>query len=327
LGLVLLAHAWLLDLWRDVVHRPFQPGTPSMSRGLSVRQIAAPPARPPEAPIPSRTTTPTAAPPGAAPRLRPPSAPATVAASPPAKPAATVVEEAAATAGADHMPGQDPPVYATHLPPPVRLQYALRRGGVTGTAHLDWTREDGRYRLSLQGHLSATPQAAWISQGLLDAAGVAPERYTESRRGREARAANFQREAGRISFSGPSHEYPLVAGAQDRLSWMIQLGAVLAANPELGQPGAQIQVFVVGTRGDGETWVFTVQGRETLDLPSGRVSDAVHLQRQPRRPYDTQADIWLDPVQHHLPVRLHLRVRATGEGSVLELQDVQRAGP
>ena len=56
-------------------------------------------------------------------------------------------------------------------------------------------------------------------------------------------------------------------------------------------------------------------------------SDAVHLQRQPRRPYDTQADIWLDPVQHHLPVRLHLRVRATGEGSVLELQDVQRAGP
>ena len=95
---------------------------------------------------------------------------------------------------------------------------------------------------------------------------------------------------------------------------MIQLGAVLAANPELGQPGAQIQVFVVGTRGDGETWVFTVQGRETLDLPSGRVSDAVHLQRQPRRPYDTQADIWLDPVQHHLPVRLHLRVRATGEG-------------
>ena len=102
-----------------------------------------------------------------------------------------------------------PPVSYTHLlPPPVRLQYALRRGGVTGTAHLDWTREDGRYRLSLQGHLSATPQAAWISQGLLDAAGVAPERYTESRRGREARAANFQREAGRISFSGPSHEYP-----------------------------------------------------------------------------------------------------------------------
>jgi hypothetical protein len=186
---------------------------------------------------------------------------------------------------------------------------------------LDWAQDEGRYRLSLQGHLIAAPQAAWISQGLLDAAGVAPERYTENRRGRELRAANFQREAGRISFSGPAHEFALPAGAQDRLSWMVQLGAVLAANPDLAQPGAEVRVFVVGTRGDGETWLFTVLSQEPLDLPGGRVEGAVHLHREPRRPYDTHADIWLDPARHYLPVRLHLRVRATGEGTLLELQD------
>lgn len=196
----------------------------------------------------------------------------------------------------------------------------MRRGAASGTAQLDWAWAEGRYRLSLHGHLPAAPQAAWVSQGLLDDAGVAPERYTEHRRGRELRAANFQREADRISFSGPSLEYPLVAGAQDRLSWMIQLGAVLSANPALAKPGAQISVFVVGTRGDAESWLFTVQGHENLDLPGGFVPQAVHLLREPRRPYDTQAHVWLDPHRHHLPVRLHLRVRATGEGTLLELQ-------
>lgn len=203
----------------------------------------------------------------------------------------------------------------------MRLHYSMHRGTASGTAMLDWAWADGRYRLSLQGHLPAAPQAAWVSQGLLDSAGVAPERYTENRRGRELRAVNFQREAGRISFSGPGVEHPLVEGAQDRLSWMIQLGAVLSANPALAEPGAQIQVFVAGTRGDAETWVFTVQGHESLDLPGGSVHQAVHLLREPRRPYDTQAHVWLDPARHHLPVRLHLRVRATGEGTLLELQE------
>lgn len=216
--------------------------------------------------------------------------------------------------------GEPPPVYATRLPPPARLQYSLQRGGHSGLAELDWSWSEGRYQLSLQGLGPAAAQASWVSRGTLDAAGIAPDRYTENRRGREIRAANFQREVGRISFSGPSAEYPLVAGAQDRLSWLIQLGAVLAANPGLAETQAQIQVFVVGTRGDAETWVFTVIGRENLALPGATVPQAVHLLREPRRPYDTQAHVWLDPAQHHLPVRLHLRVQATGEGTLLEWQ-------
>ena len=30
---------------------------------------------------------------------------------------------------------------------------------------------------------------------------------------------------------------------------------------------------------------------------------------------DTRADVWLDPARHHLPVRVWLRARATGEGA------------
>ena len=48
--------------------------------------------------------------------------------------------------------------------------------------------------------------------------------------------------------------------------------------------------------------------------------EAVHLLREPRQPYDTQAQVWLDPARHHLPVQALLRVRATGEGTELRLQ-------
>ena len=319
-GFVLLLHAALLGLWPEANRQPARPGPPAVQRGLTVRQIAPPPRPAADAQALGQAVVATRTPVGTLPKTRPLSAPQALAVQPAAVPAAG--HAAPEVAGPQPAPSEEPPVYATHLPPPARLQYTVRRGGVTGTTQLDWARDDGRYRLSLQGHLIAAPQAAWISQGLLDAAGVAPERYSENRRGRELRAANFQRDAGRISFSGPGHEFALPAGAQDRLSWLIQLGAVLAANPDLTHPGAEIRVFVVGTRGDGETWLFTVQAQESLDLPGGRVEGAVHLYREPRRPYDTHADIWLDPARHYLPVRLQLRVRATGEGTLLELRDL-----
>ena len=138
--------------------------------------------------------------------------------------------------------GQTVPVYATRLPPPATLQFEMRRGIAVGQAQLEWQpgADQDHYRLTLQGSAVGAPAISWASQGGFDAAGVAPLRYTESRRGREVRAANFQRDSGRITYSGPAIEHPLVAGAQDRLSWMLQLAAVLAANPALAEPDAQV---------------------------------------------------------------------------------------
>ena len=103
---------------------------------------------------------------------------------------------------------------------------------------------------------------------------------------------------------------------------MVQLAAVLAANPALAQAGSQISMWVVGTRGDAAVWTFTVQGRATLELPIGRVDDSVHLTRQPQRPYDTQVQVWLDPARHFVPVKVLLAARASGEGTALELRQV-----
>ncbi len=213
--------------------------------------------------------------------------------------------------------GLSVPIYATRAAAPARLRYEMRRGPSTGQAALEWRPTSDSYTLTLQGQ--ALPLIDWASRGGFDAAGIAPLRHTESRRGRELRAANFQRDTGRITFSGPVVEHPLVPGAQDRLSWTLQLGAILNANPALTQPEAQVSIFVAGSRGDAEVWTFTVLATVALDLPAGPVPAALHLIREARRPYDTQVQIWLDPAREHLPVQMLLRVRATGEGTEFRL--------
>jgi hypothetical protein len=313
LGSVLLLHTLLLGLVQRVPGRGWasQP-----ARTVSVRQLPGPAA----APAPSRQAPPAQTRPPPHPQRSTPAPTAHMAATPEAVPSTA----AGAAPQADTLPTPDPgglqvPVYATQLPPAALLRFASRRGVASGTAELAWQPSADGYRLSLQGQALGAPFISWASAGAVDAAGLAPLRYTESRRGRELRAANFQRDAGQVSFSGPAVQHPLVAGMQDRLSWLIQLPAVLQANPALARPGEQVQLAVVGTRGDAEVWTFTVQGRGPLDLPGGTVPDAVHLLREPRRPYDTQVQVWLDPARQHLPVQAWLRVRATGEGTELRL--------
>jgi hypothetical protein len=212
------------------------------------------------------------------------------------------------------------PVYATRLPPPMTLRYALQRGRSSGQAELHWHTDGALYELAWRGALAGVALPAATSVGRLDAHGIAPERQSESRRGRELRAVNFQRGSERITFSGPQREFPLLPGAQDRLTWMLQIAGVLAADPALAQVGSRVRLFVAGPRGDAAVWIFEVTGRETLDLPGGPVADAVHLQRAPDRPYDTRVDIWLDPARHHLPVRARLEALPAAEGSEFVLE-------
>lgn len=228
--------------------------------------------------------------------------------------AAEAADEAAALRDAPPLP-----VYATRLPPPATLVYALRRGGLPGRAELRWQPGDGQYLLTLDGGTDGSVPLGSSSTGRLDDGGVAPERHVESRRGRALRAVNFRHEAGRISFSGPSFQLPLRRGSQDRLSWMVQLGAVLAAEPALRTPGSEVRLHVVGTRGDAQVWVFAVHGATEVETADGAVTAALLLRRAASRPYDTEVEVWLDPARHHLPVRLRQRLLPAGPETELLL--------
>lgn len=348
---VLLLHAALLGLWQPAVGGAAE----TARRPLQVRQLVTRALLPAASPGPAQgaEAAPDAAPAVAAPPPPSPRPPRARAA--PQAPAAAPVQAAPDTAETAPAPGSDGealagapaeaeptalaagtplPTYATRLPPPATLQYTVQRGGSLAGPAVRPAREGLQAQLIWRPDLAAASYTLSLglgavgsaSVGGLDLHGIAPERHVETRRGREVRAANFQRQtgpgaegAGRITFSGPRIEHPLLPGVQDRLSWMLQLAAVLAADPALGQPGRELTLLVVGVRGDAAPWVFRVIGMQTLQLPAGEVANALHLQREAQRPYDTRVDVWLDPARHHLPVRLRLQNRADGPGTDFEL--------
>lgn len=200
------------------------------------------------------------------------------------------------------------PVYPTRMLSPQRLRYAVRRASGEGLAQWDWLPEGERFESRLVArNAQGTPIFEWTSRGTLDATGVAPERFVDRRGGRAGQAANFDRSAGRITYSGPSVQSPLPAGAQDRLSWVAQVAAVVAAEPARWQPGAEMRLYVTGARGDAELWRLRVEGMQVVELADASAVRALKLQREPPGRFGTRVELWLDPGRGFVPVRVSWR--------------------
>lgn len=309
-GAVLLSHAALMLGWPA----PAQPAAalpsnvvPATRSVQAVRFVAVEPAR--SAVAPQRSA------PAAEPQRSKPVVVQRASAAEVTQP----VQAVAAGAPSGESPSPPIPTYATRRPPPVLMHFEMNRGGLTGQAELAWLpREDG-YALTLVGRGLGRPLLRSESSGGWDAAGLAPLRFVDRRR-REAQAANFRRDEGRIAYSGPAIEHPLVPGAQDRLSWMLQLAAIVAAEPAAFAIGSRITMFVTGARGDADAWTFAVEAMEPVEVPEGRIEGAWRLVREARRVYDTRVEVWLDPARSFLPVRLLLSPSQGGEGVEFALQ-------
>ncbi|MDT7837809.1 hypothetical protein [Aquabacterium sp. OR-4] len=217
-------------------------------------------------------------------------------------------------------------MYATRVPLPVLLRYQVRSGQADaagdgtapparGEARLLLRHDGRRYTLQLEAQAGGRPLLEQASTGGFDSAGLAPERFTDRRRGRGWRAANFRRDTGRIGFSGPRIDFALLPGTQDRLSVLAQLTAIVAAAPET-PPAGGIRVFVADARGWAETWHWQLDGHPSLHTPLGSLTLA-HWRREPPRPEGLRVEAWLDPARGHWPARLRFTLLRSGQ--VLDL--------
>lgn len=349
---VLATHLWLLR--QRAAPRPVARVTVTLPRpaASALPIMAVPltrPDRPWHPPRPAATALAAASTPTVEARRRQPAVTAmntpTPAASSPAStaPEASAADSARATAGGnDGGNGREGARLAlaclaadrTALPPPVEARYSLQRGRLRGEGRLSWHHDGQHYRLSLEAQLPLTGTLLrQTSEGGFDRCGLAPLRHTDKRLGRSERALSVLRpppgspaadagEAGELRFSGRSVARALEPGTQDRLSWLVQLALRLAAAAE--DPGADtpgrwpIEIAVAAVNGDVQRWVFTRLGRE----PDG----LLHLQREPGGPYETHAEVWVDPQRGHWPVRIQLS-EARGEPLLLHLVDWRPGGP
>ncbi|MEJ5999757.1 DUF3108 domain-containing protein [Paucibacter soli] len=218
-----------------------------------------------------------------------------------ARPSATAAAPGAAPIPSPAATEPLPAALALPLQGTGRLSYRYTQGQAEGQALLSWELGEQAYQLRLERELAGRALPAWRSEGRLDAQqGLAPARFAVQRGGRDRQAINFRREQGLISFSASAELQALPEGVQDRLSWWLQLPALLAAQPTRLVAGQELRLPVAALRGTALDWVFRVEGREEDGL--------WHLSRQALGPYDARLDIWLDPQRRYLPVRVRQSV-------------------
>jgi hypothetical protein len=213
-----------------------------------------------------------------------------------------------------------PGVLPARVPPSLRLVFGMRSGLLRGQAELVYQRQDNVYRMDLRGRAIGLDILHLSSRGRIGAHGFEPERYADQRLSRAARVAEFDRASGHIRYAGSETTRTLSPGCQDRLTWMLQLSGVLDAVPALRQPGSELAFLVSGARTDLDVWRFVVHGLEPVTPDSGAALQALRLTRSPRRPRDTEVEIWLDPARGFLPVRARLTTMPDGDTLELSLR-------
>ena len=294
---VLAAHFWLLR--PSLLAVQVQARQPVRAGTFATRSIdPVRPARPAEAaiqPVPSRPAPARSAARSAKIRGATPTA------------AAAVPAAAADAATADPGPGAvAAPAVRLSFPGSAQLNYLVQaqvRGQRReGQGQLLWRHDGEHYEARLETSDGTRPPRVQHSTGQITGQGLAPQRFSD--KSRSEQATHFQRESQQVIFSNNRPAAPLLAGAQDRLSVILQLAAMLAGSPHRYPAGTTILIQTASTR-DAEPSPFTARGDELLELPGGTLM-TVKLDRAPRHEFDQRVELWLAPGLDYAPVRLRL---------------------
>ncbi|MDQ3271430.1 MAG: DUF3108 domain-containing protein, partial [Pseudomonadota bacterium] len=317
-GAVVLAHVLLLQAapaqWGVATDTPLTL-RPLITRSIEIKPLspeAAPPAPPPvRRPIrPSASISQANVPPAL-------SLPAQAAiesiATPAPEPAAREVPQASSAPVPETVPAAAPApptlvaaAGALSIPGSARLKYSMTGRSKTmdyhAQAQLDWQQDGEAYQLSMVVSAFGLGERSMTSKGRLTGDGLAPTRFLD--KSRSERAAHFQPDKGKITFSVNTTDVPWQAGAQDRVSVFVQLASLLAGDPARYPRGSSISLYTAGPT-TADTWTFVVEAEEKLSLPAGEFI-AVKLTRKPQRDYDQTVEVWLAPAIGWLPVRTRI---------------------
>lgn len=315
-SLVGLAHVLLLQAapmeW-GAVPAPHTPARSFITRTLQIKPAATPaPAAEPALPRPAIRRAPrkkmvTALSPQEnatrAPALHASAAPESIAESASAITAVTETPAAMPAPAAESLPPLTGASTPMTIPGSVRLKYAMtgksRNMDYSAFAELSWLQDGQNYDAKMVVSALFLGSRSMSSSGRITADGLVPTRFLDKYR--SERAAHFEPDKGKISFSANTPDAPWLPGAQDRLSVFLQLGSLLAGDPVSYPVGSKVSFYTAGPR-EVDTWVFTVEAEETLFIPAGEVA-AIKLTRKPQRDYDQTVEIWFAPAMDYLPVR------------------------
>lgn len=277
-----------------------------------------------------------------------PPASATAAASPSQaasmpKAAASAVASAASGAASATAAASLPPAAASgpsfEWPLSTRIRYRLGgwyRGELTGTAQVEWVRQDDRYQVHLDVDAGVVSRRM-TSDGRITAAGLSPLRYEEVTKvvlaAPRVRQMRFDDQTVTLA-TGETAPRPGAPGElQDTASQFIQMIFAFSTRADLLRPGAKLTLQLALPHRVRPV-LYEVGAMEWVEAPGGKG----WLEAWPVRPRiapeassgkDLQVETWLAPRLQMLPVRIRIRQDADNylDLKIDQLPEQAAAGP
>lgn len=212
----------------------------------------------------------------------------------------------------------------TRIPPAVELVYSVTGSQPQASSTLLW-RHDGE---TYDAHWSFGYRSRgkgvheWRSQGLLTPNGLLPVGARDARQDTAIRTVfDYARQtaffdtgpaehtSAQFESTGQAH---LPQQAQDPLSAVIQLSALVAAAPDKYPVGGSLTLPVVTAEGASD-WLFSIEGEEQLTVRNNRVVNTLRIVHRAATDGDAQLEVWLGPRLSYLPAQIRLK---TSEGNV-----------
>lgn len=188
-------------------------------------------------------------------------------------------------------------------PTSVSISYNLIRNGTPiGVIHETLEIKDGAYRATSEAiatglfALAQRHPIAYLSSGEVTREGLRPLRF-EGRRNNTLATADFDWKAGKLllAHDGLNQALPLPPATQDRLSSMYHFMHLMQSKPRSVE-------FAMTNGRKLDKYRYEVVPDVAVDTPLRRYN-TLHLVKQ-REAGDTQAEVWLAPELHYLPVKV-----------------------
>lgn len=221
------------------------------------------------------------------------------------------------------------------MPHPAYVTY--RATGTVGNIPIDmpsrltW-RHDGTYYESrwIIYHVKAGEQSRY-SNGLVTPQGLAP--LNAVYRSKDDQKIGFDYPGERLHIPPKTPDAPappeapevkMPPGTQDRLSVVVQLAALLAAEPGRYPLGTAINLPVaIQNPLSVLEWSFVVGEEESLTGLNGKPLKTVHLTHESTGDTDTRMELWLAPALEYLPARIRV---AEANGDTIDFTVQQAFG-
>lgn len=194
------------------------------------------------------------------------------------------------------------------LPRSAELTY--RSIGVVGNQPFDvatkltWRHNDHYYEARWTLFTPKIGEQTRVSTGVTGPSGLLP--VLASLRTPNAQDMRFDYESMRLFLTTPEATATLRPGAQDRLSVLLQMAAMVAGDSErYAKPGTGIDLPAVHPDRVGR-WHFVVQDTLPIEALKEKMLPALHLLHEPQDPTDVRLEVWLGRTLDYLPVRLHV---------------------